>query len=206
MPKPRKRKRKSYRHENPLDLGMRAFPYSMRREIERENARAERIERGALAAVEMMTECDRKRFRVEPNSDYILKLKAAYRQAQRDLKFRLPNPPLQEPKGAGYNVLGVWDLIFELAWLAPTPRHAKIWGMILLHNQSLRARGKGEKTTPEVKALLDFLTEHRLLCYDKKRRFYTSAPRYEEALNLMREIETGMLNELFRLRQPIRDR
>lgn len=178
----------------------------MRRQMERDNARAERIERGALAALEMMAEGDKKRFRIEPNSDYILKLEAAYKQAKRDLKLRLPGPSWRTTIDDESNILGVWDLIFELAWLAPTQQDAKAWATMMLYSQTLRARGKGMKTIPEVKALLDHLTECRLLCYDKKTRTYRTAQRYEPAMDFMRELEMHMLNRLLRDRPPIRER
>jgi len=179
----------------------------MRRRMERDAARSERIEGKALKAADVMPEGDRKRLRVEPNSDRILKLEATYRQAQRDLKLRLTKPSLPEPEDAGSSApLGIWDLVFKLTWLAPSSRHAKIWAALILYNGSLRARGKGDKTSPELKALLDFLTEHGFLCYDRATRVYRSAPCYREAVRLMRRMEMDVLNQLIQLRRPIRDR
>lgn len=74
----------------------------------------------------------------------------------------------------------------------------------MLYSHKLRARGKGEKTSPELKALLDFLTDHGFLCYNKEERIYSSAPAYRAAMRLMRRMERDMIGQLLRLRTPIR--
>lgn len=81
--------------------------------MERDEARAARLEARALNAAAVMPEADSNRLRVEPNSDYILKLEAAYRQARRDLKLRLADKGSSKT-AKSRNKPSVWSLGFDL--------------------------------------------------------------------------------------------
>lgn len=191
----------------PIEVRVPRFPASMLRRMERESDREDRIREGAMKATKVMPKTDKKRLRVRPNSDCIMRLEAAYKLAKRDIKRRLLKlPPLEPESRRELEEIEFWDFAFELTALADSPRQAKIWAAILLSNNHLRARWKTEKTCPELKALFDFLTQKDFLRYDKAMRVYRLAPRYFGAVRLMRGMEVNILNQLFRLRIPIRER
>lgn len=204
-PTPKKRKIR------PIVVSVPNFPRSLmrntERRLERSDAREERIEAGALKSSKTMPKHDSERLRMEPNSDRIMRLEAAYKRACQDIKRRLVKSRLSEGERPQWEACaGFWELIFRLVNLADSARQAKMWFSLLLYNETCRARGKGHKTCPEVKALFDYLTEKGFLCYDKKTRLYRMSPDYSEAARLMRTIEISILEELLRLKKPIRDR
>lgn len=204
---PKSEKRKA----RPIVVSVPRMPHGMRRNMERSFERSlereDRIREGALKSAKTMPKHDKERLRLEPNSDRIVKLEATRKRARSDIKRRLSKTRLAEGEKPQWQMCaGFWDFIFELLHFADSPRQAKAWFSLLLYNETCRARGKGHKTCKEVKALFDYLTEKRFLCYDKKTRLYSIAPDYSDAVRLMRTIEISILEELLRLKKPIRDR
>ena len=175
--------------------------------IPRSMARIIELRLKADAACAAMPDMDKERLRVEPNSERIARLEAAYSLAQRDKKRRLCKEPLlNAPQERTVHQRSIWGLLCELAALAKNPRQLKGIVSILIHNQKLRSRGKGQKTCPEVKALFDHLTREGFLCYDKKTRLYRLAPCYGGAVRLMRAMEQDVLCQLFSTRPAVRER
>lgn len=167
-----------------------------------------RLQRRCMAqdAYDVMPDVDKERLRTDSNSGRITRLEAAYTRAKRDVKLRLTNEcPLERTEVQGEEPASVWDFFAKLYVLVKEPKHMAAWASVLIYNQRIRVRGKDEKTCPELKALLDCMTDEGLLCYDKKTRVYSVADCYTRAVRQICDVELALVNRLLAKRQ-IRER